>query len=247
VQEQPREKGEPTANFLTAICTQNAPASDKPGLAQVLSEQKEMGLAAPASLYVDGAYVCSETLQQAQAQGRELRGPAPASPDRGKVFTVEAFNVQVEERVALCPAGQRSRHVSRLEEKQTGKVDYRIEWNQGVCGPCPLRKQCVSSGQNHRTLVGGELHSLLQARRQEMKTEAFKEEMHRRNGIEGTQSELVRAYGLRRARYRGKAKVRLQNYLIGAAGNVRRLFRRIQWQVAQGYQAQALPAVVVTR
>jgi hypothetical protein len=50
-----------------------------------------------------------------------------------------------------------------------------------------------------------------------MQTDEFKQEMRRRNGIEGTQSELVRAYGLRRARYRGQAKVRLQNYLIGAA------------------------------
>jgi transposase len=244
VQEQPREKGEPTANFLTAILTQDAPASDKPGLGQVLSEQAGMGLAAPSSLYVDGAYVCSETLQQAQAQGRELRGPAPASPDRGKVFTVETFNVQVEQRVAVCPAGHSSTNVSRLEEKPTGKVNYRMEWSHGVCGTCPLRAQCVSPGQNHRTLVVGALHSLLQARRQEMQTEAFKQEMHQRNGIEGTQSELVRGYGLRHARYRGKAKVRLQNYLIGAACNIRRLFRRIQWQVARSLQAQALPEAI---
>ena len=244
VQEQPREKGEPTANFLTAIVTQDASDSDKPGLTQVLSEQADMGLEAPSSLYVDGAYVCSQTLQQAQVEGRQLRGPAPASPDRGKVFTVEAFQVQVEERFALCPAGQRSSNVSRLEEKKTGQVDYRIEWKPATCGTCSLREQCVSSGQNHRTLVVGELHSLLQARRQEMQTEAFKKEMHQRNGIEGTQSELVRGYGLRHARYRGKAKVRLQNYLIGAACNLRRLFRRIQWEVARGFQAQAVPAAV---
>jgi len=247
VQERPREKGEPTANFLTAILTQDAPASDKPGLVQVLGEQKAMGLEAPSCLYVDGAYVCSETLQQAQVEGRQLRGPAPASPHRGKVFTVEAFNIQVEKRMAVCPAGRPSSNVSRLEEKKTGQVDYRIEWNQGTCEPCPLRAQCVSSGQNHRTLVVGELHSLLQARRQEMKTEAFKEEMHRRNGIEGTQSELVRGYGLRHARYRSKAKVRLQNYLIGAACNVRRLFRRIQWQAARKSQAQALPTAGLGR
>jgi transposase len=242
LQERPREKGEPTANFLTAMLTQDAPDSDKPGMTQALREQKDMGLEPPASLYVDGAYVCSETLQQAQAEGRELRGPAPASPDRGKVFTVEAFQVQVEERYAVCPAGQRSSNVSRLEEKKTGKVDYRIEWSQGVCGTCPLRDQCVNPGQNHRTLVVGELHSLLQARRQEMRTEAFQQEMHRRNGIEGTQSELVRAYGLRQARYRGKAKVRLQNYLIGAACNIRRLFRRIQWEVTRGLNTPGLSA-----
>lgn len=57
--------------------------------------------------------------------------------------------------------------------------------------------------------------------------------MHKRNGIEGTQSELVRGYGLRQARYRGFAKVRLQNYLIGAACNLRRLFRRLAWLTQQ--------------
>jgi transposase len=93
--------------------------------------------------------------------------------------------------------------------------------------------------------VVGELHNLLQDRRREMQTEDFKKEMHRRNGIEGTQSELVRGYGLRQARYRGFAKIRLHNYLIGAACNLRRLFRRIQWLNAQarGVDGIAMPAL----
>jgi len=233
VQEQPCEKGEPTANFLTAIITQDAPASDRPGMQEVLSEQQSMGLQPPSSLYTDGAYVWAEALHEALEQGRELRGPAPASPDRGKIFVVEAFDVHVEERYAICPAAQRSSNVSRLVEKSSGAVTFRIEWNNAVCGSCPLLAQCVSPGQDHRTILVGERHSLLQDRRREMQTEAFKKEMHRRNGIEGTQSELVRGYGLRRARYRGKRKVRLQNYLIGAACNIRRLFRRLSWKAAQ--------------
>ena len=244
VQEQPRAAGEPTANFLTAIVTQNAPASDKAGMAQVAGEQQRMGLEAPAALYVDGAYVSSEALKDARDEGRDLRGPAPASPDRGKVFTVEAFDVHVEERYAVCPAAQRSSNCSRLEEQSTGKVVYRIEWSKTVCGACPLREQCVSVGQDHRTFQVGELHSLLQERRQEMQTDAFKQEMRCRNGIEGTQSELVRGYGLRQARYRGFAKVRLQNYLIGAACNIRRLFRRQAWEAlqARGVDRVGLPA-----
>jgi hypothetical protein len=55
--------------------------------------------------------------------------------------------------------------------------------------------------------------------------------MKHRNAIEGTQSELVRAHGLRRARYRGLARVKLQNYFIGAACNVKRWLRRAAWQL----------------
>ena len=55
--------------------------------------------------------------------------------------------------------------------------------------------------------------------------------MRHRNAIEGTPSELVRAHGLRRARYRGLAKVKLQNYFIGAACNLKRWLRRLAWEL----------------
>lgn len=47
VQEEICQPGEPTANFLTAIVTQDAPASDKAGMVQVFIEQKNLGLDAP--------------------------------------------------------------------------------------------------------------------------------------------------------------------------------------------------------
>jgi hypothetical protein len=41
---------------------------------------------------------------------------------------------------------------------------------------------------------------------------------------------LVRAHGLRKARYRGLEKTRLQNYFIGAACNAKRWIRLLQWR-----------------
>jgi len=63
-----------------------------------------------------------------------------------------------------------------------------------------------------------------------MKTAEFQERMHRRNAIEGTVSELVRL-GLRRTRYRGLAKTRLHDYLVGAACNIRRWLRLEAWRL----------------
>jgi hypothetical protein len=96
-----------------------------------------------------------------------------------------------------------------------------------------LRPQCCGADQKHRSLLVGQYHDFLQTRRTEQKTEAFRLESRKRNAIEGTQSELVRAHGLRHARYRGLAKVRLQNYMIGAACNAKRWIRRLQWQHQQ--------------
>jgi transposase len=231
--------GEPTQNFLTGIVTHAAHESDEAGAEKMEAEQGAMGLEKPPVQYVDGAYVSAEKLAQVQAQGRVLMGPAaPAPNNNGGRFRTEDFDVRVEDRKAICPAGKENTQCSRLEEERGGKVHYRFEWSTH-CADCRLREQCVGKAQKHRTIVVGEHHTVLQARRQEQKTKAFATEMKHRNGIEGTQSELVRGHGMRRARYRGLAKARLQNYFIGAACNVKRWIHRRVWELARAAVATA--------
>jgi len=227
---QPEKTGEPTRSFLTSLVTQDAIASDDAGLPATLEAQQRSHLEPPAELYVDGAYVSATGLAQAKQEGRELVGPAQPSAHKGSGYRTEDFAVEVEKRRAICPAGRENTQCSRLEEKQSGKVSYRFEWSTH-CAGCALRERCVGEGQKHRTLVVGEHHSFLQQRRREQKTDAFRQRMHVRNGIESTQSELVRAHGLRRARYRGKAKLDLQIQFIGAACNIKRWLSVLVWEV----------------
>jgi transposase len=235
VEDEPREAGEPTVSFITSVETQSANGSDEAGMDQTLESQEKSGLAPPPQFYVDGAYVSAAAIVEAESQGRELVGPAQPATNKAAGFKTEAFDVDVENRKATCPAGHPSTNCSRLEEKATGKVSFRFEWSgsNGPCQGCRLRDQCVSPGQHHRTLAVGGSHAHLQQRRRDMQTVEFKERMKRRNAIEGTQSELVRGHGMRRARYRGLKKVRLQNYFIGAAANAKRWARRVAWDIRQ--------------
>ena len=194
--------GEPTRNFILGIVTHPAYQSDEAGAVKMEQEQAQMGLEKPPVQYVDGAYVSAQKLAQAQAEGREIIGPAQSAPQKEGRFSVEDFQINVEERTALCPAGQTNTQCSRLEEEASGKVSYRFEFG-APCHDCPLRGQCLGQDQRHRTVVVGEHHTVLQARRREQQTHAFKQRMKHRNGIEGTQSELVRGHGLRRPRSRG--------------------------------------------
>jgi Transposase DDE domain/Transposase domain (DUF772) len=224
--------GEPTGNFLVGIVTHPAYESDDTGAGKMEQEQAQMGWEKPPVQYVDSAYVSAHRLAQAQAEGREIIGPALPGPSQEGRFTAADFRITVEERTALCPAGKPSTQCSRLVEESTGKINYRFEFST-QCHDCPLCARCVAQGQRHRTVLVGEHHTLLQARRQEQQTPAFKQRMKHRNAIEGTQSELVRGHGLRHARYRGLAKVKLQNYFIGAACNVKRWIRREVWKLQQ--------------
>src|SRR5919198_4017237 len=130
-----------------------------------------MGLELPSEWYTDGSYISGKILAEAQAQGREVLGPAqPPAQTGGSQFKADRFHVEVEQRRAVCPAGKASTQCSRLEEEKTGKVSYRLEWSTH-CHDCPLRSQCVPAGQKHRTMVVGEYHTALQARRLEIETE----------------------------------------------------------------------------
>jgi transposase len=231
--------GEPTGNFISGILTHAARESDEEGALKMEQEQQDMGLDKPPVQYVDAAYISTQKLLEAAAEGRELIGPAPgAAAKDDQRFCTDHFNIRVEQRQAICPAGQQNSQCSRLEEQATGRVSYRFEWSTEACAQCPLRQQCLKADQKHRTLAVGEHHTILQERRREQKTEPFKQRMKHRNAIEGTQSELVRAHGLRRARYRSLAKVKLQNYFIGAACNVKRWLRRAAWELQSALTAK---------
>ena len=224
--------GEPTRNFITGRVTHPAYEHDEVGALKMETEQAAMGLDKPPVQYVDSAYISAHKLVQAQAEGRELIGPALPGPQKENRFRVSDFQVNLEERKATCPAGKVSTQCSCLVEQSTGKVNYRIEFST-QCHECSLRAQCLGKDQRHRTILVGEHYSALQERRAEQQTHAFKQRMKHRNALEGTQSELVRGHGLRRARYRGLSKVKLQNYFIGAACNVKRWLRREAWKLKQ--------------
>jgi hypothetical protein len=228
--------GEPTGNFISGIVTHAARESDEEGSLKMEKEQQEMGLMdKPPVQYVDAAYISTAELMKAAAESRELIGPAPQAASKSDPhFCSDNFNVTIEERKAVCPAGKENSQCSRLEEKTSGKVSYRFEWSGADCVNCPLRKQCMKTDHKHRALAVGEHHAVLQERRREQKTEPFKERMKHRNAIEGTQSELVRAHGLRRARYRGLPKTKLQNYFAAAACNIKRWIRLAAWDLQAG-------------
>jgi hypothetical protein len=223
----PQKEGQ--IGFITSVVTQRASESDDPGLELTLKKQEQLGLGRPREMYADGAYISAEAITEAKREGWNLVGPAQPSPGATKqpeLYRIEAFDVDITQRKAVCPQGRISTECSKLTEKQTGKVTYRFEFGR-QCRSCPLKQSCVPKGQPHRMIRVGALHEVLQQRRREQKTEEFKLRMHQRNGIEGTISELVRGHGMRRSRYRGFAKVDLQNQLIAPACNIKRWLEKL--------------------
>jgi DDE family transposase/transposase-like protein DUF772 len=220
---------EDQSSFIASVVTQRATESDDAGLPATLQKQKALGLGLPSELYTDGAYISGRAIKEAKEAGWQLVGPAQPSASRvrlAKEYRIEAFDISITERKAVCPDGKTSTNCSKLTEEKSGKITYRFEFGS-QCHSCPHKAACVPSALPHRTILVGAYHEELQQRRRNQQSEEFQLRMHQRNAIEGTISELVRGYSLRRARYRGFAKVDLQNQLIATACNIKRWFRKL--------------------
>jgi transposase len=227
---------EDQSSFITSVVTQRATESDDAGLPATLQKQLGLGLERPLELYADGAYICGRAIHEAKEEGWQLVGPAQPSASRAgleKAYRIEAFDISITERKAVCPAGETSTNCSKLTEEKSGKVTYRFEFGN-QCHNCLHKAACVPSTQAHRSILVGAYHEALQQRRRDQQSEEFRLQMHQRNAIEGTISELVRSHGLRRARYKGFAKADLQNQLIAAACNIKRWFRKLLGTAFEG-------------
>ena len=219
-------------NLITDVQTTAAGLGDVEMTAPVQDALAERGLP-PETHLVDAGYVDAALLISSQAEHAiELLGPVlPDSSWRarnGQGFDLGAFTILWDEQVARCPVGQTSR-VWEPGYDEAGAPVVRIRFSLQTCGPCPHREQCSRSTPGGRitarrlVVYTRSAHEALQARRLEQNSESWKKRYACRAGIEGTLSQGVRRFGLRRCRYLGKTKTHLQHVFTAVAMNLARL------------------------
>src|SRR5215207_1756326 len=101
---------------------------------------------------------------------------------------------------------------------------FEVDWDAERVR-CPARPLCTRAkhGPRHLKLQPRAEHEALKAARERLATKEGRRAYARRAGIEGTISQGVRAFGLRRSRYRGLPGTRLQHVATAAAIDLERL------------------------
>ena len=123
-----------------------------------------------------------------------------------------------------CPQG----HLSVAWWEHGGGQGSRpiiVEFDKHTCGPCPVRAACTRAKHTGRRLrlPPQDQYVALQAAQTWSASEEGQQLYKRRAGVEGTLSQGVRAFGLRRTRYWGVAKTHLQHVVTAAAINIDRI------------------------
>ena len=163
-----------------------------------------------------------------QNQGITLRGPTrPTGGWQTQIedaYTVDQFEIDWECQRVYCPQGKASiRWYEGLEPD--GSPSIRVRFSQRDCRDCHVRALCTRNQHNGRSVYfpPRPQYEALQAARAWYASEEGREVYQRRAGVEGSLSQGVRAFGMRRTRYRGLDKTHFQSIAIAAAMNLDRL------------------------
>ncbi|WP_084195239.1 transposase [Streptosporangium amethystogenes] len=125
-------------------------------------------------------------------------------------------------REATCPDGKHSIHWRhRAHMAGDGAA---IGFAATDCQPCPLRIHCTKGIAGRQIVIPSRrLYDIQRANRADQTDPRWRRRYNLCAGVESTISEAVRAHGLRRCRYIGLAKTRLQHVLIACAMNAARI------------------------
>jgi transposase len=170
-----------------------------------------------------------------EAHGITLRGPT--RPIQGwqaqtdGAYDRSQFTVDWEQQQARCPQGKVST-VWREYVDREGKPYTLVRFSLQDCRPCDARPLCSRTTETGRRLhlPSQEHFEALQEARAWYASEEGRQRYQCRAGVEGTLSQGVRAFGLRRTRYRGLPKTHLQHVAIAAAINIDRIVAWLEEQ-----------------
>jgi len=212
-------------HLITHVETTTGPVADGSVLGCIHETLKEKDLL-PSMHFVDMGYVDAELLANSQQEyGVDLFGPARGDIHEqaraGEGFDAQQFAIDWEAKQATCPAGCRSISWTPAVDNRDNDV-IKLKFAKRDCGACAHQAKCTTSTPPRRTLTirPRDQYLALQAARARQVTKEFKEEYATRSGIEGTLSQGIRAFEMRRSRYFGQAKTHLQNVLTATAMNV---------------------------
>jgi len=216
-------------HLITQVTTTLATQTDMDALDMVHATLAQHDLL-PDEHLLDAGYVDAEALVSA----RQNLGVEICRPVRTKVswqataadgFDLSHFTVDWEQQQATCPGGQTSRQWSD-RPSPTRKAAIQVRFSPTVCRSCPSPAKCTHAQTGARTItfLPQAEHLALQHARQAQETPEFKAKYAQRSDIEGTISQAVCGFELRRTRYLGLAKTHLQMIATAAASNLHRLF-----------------------
>lgn len=224
--------------IITATVTTDAATHDSVMLPFLLDEHHFNTAQTLRTVVADKGYGTADNYQHTRERGVRPCIPHERYPDRPGKFPRSAFHYDAEADGFICPAGQFLKRRNREEHRR--RTRYLAA--SGVCANCPLKSQC-SDGKMGRMLSRYDLQDSIDWA-DSQGPGSWRRRLMRRRKIraEGSFADAANNHGYKRARWRGLAKVEIQNVLIATVQNVRKLMRASPKRACSGALKKAFLA-----
>jgi transposase len=207
--------------IITATVTTDAATNEGHVLEEVLDTHEAHTGQTPQLVAADKQYGKVNSYRQLHDRNIKPCIPRQKTPSVKGKFSRDEFSYDRRKDCFVCPAGKLLHRYSRDQSRR--RIRYRAA--AGVCQACQLRSQCTDS--KHGRCVERHMDQCyidwaddcLSAgdRRYWMK--------RRKSVVEGSFADGANNHGFKRARWRGLARMTMQNLLIATCQNLRKLLK----------------------
>ncbi|MCK4998687.1 MAG: transposase, partial [Anaerohalosphaera sp.] len=211
--------------IITATVTTPANVNDEKVLAEVIDEHNANTGTKVKTVAADKAYGIGENYKHLYEQGitpciSHKRPNSNCDP----AFNHDKFIYDNECDCYICPAGKPLKRVQLNKDKSS--VIYRAD--RKICQLCQHFKKCVTSKKTGRQIQRSIYKEYIDWSDRCLTTHERKRLMTRRKyKAEGSFADAANNHGFKRSRFRGLEKTKIQNLLIAAIQNLRKLMRHV--------------------
>lgn len=223
--------------IITASETTGAATSEAHLLPELLDEHAQnVGFSAK-TVVADKQYGTSSNYRSVRNRGAKACIPHERRVHSEGKYPPSAFRYDADRDVYICPAGK------TLTRWNSVRKEHRVRYKAAAsaCNCCAKRGLCTNSKDGRRLSRQDLARYVEWADSCLSKVERRRLMSRRKSVVEGSFADASNNHGFKRARWRGLSKMRIQNLMIAAVQNVRKLLRATRRRTSA--IAQALQSV----
>jgi len=213
------------SEFITSLNVLPASGDEAADTVQLLRQEKAAHDNEVEAVSIDGVGFNGPLLRELEdPDGLNINTYVPVPKEsESELFRPQDFKEDTDCKVVTCPAEQTSKERYHDRQKQTTKYRFAAE----VCRACPLLTHCMKKApkQHGRTVCKTDYQPEHDRARQKATTSQYAAVRREHPAVERKLGEMMNRHGGRRARYRGRWKVLMQELMVATATNLKRLVR----------------------
>jgi len=215
--------------IVTEIEVTKAGHPEEKVAADLLERQKDNLNIVPENFTADAKYDAGNTRVELKAVGvKNLFIPLIPTKNKTGKFLLDDFSLEHDN--LFCPGGYPAEYMHQDDEK----LGFEFSFNASVCNNCSLKSECTKSNSGRRVFFS---HTQLERRyaiffnTSDLYQAVYKGQHWK---VEPKNADLKKYCGLKRARYRGLSRVKIQAYLSAMVSNFKKYVKFTLGKIKDG-------------